>query len=127
MNAPCQVVYWYLLPAMSSTLSRELVKLGMPQKEIALALGLTPAAVSQYISRKRGKEIKLDKRTCARITKLARKLARRKMRDDDVMFEVCGICALARRSESLCKLHKHITNVRECHVCTSVRRAPRCK
>ncbi len=125
MKAPCQVVYWYLLPAMSSALSRELVKLGIPQKDIASALGLTPAAVSQYISRKRGKEIKLDKRTRAEITKLAKKIARKKMNECDVMYEVCGICAVARRSRTLCRMHKEMTNQRECHVCMDTRGASR--
>ncbi|MEW6328732.1 MAG: transcriptional regulator [Candidatus Micrarchaeota archaeon] len=125
MKAPCQVVYWYLLPAMSSALSRELVKLGMPQKKIALALGLTPAAVSQYLSRKRGKGIKLDKKTRAEITKLAKKIARKKMDECDVMYEVCGICAIARRSRSLCKMHKEMTNPRECYICMDTRSARR--
>ena len=122
MKAPCQVVYWYLLPAMSSALSRELVKLGMSQKDTASALGLTPAAVSQYISSKRGKGLRLGERTRAQLAKLAKKIARGKMGEADVMHEVCGICALARSSKTLCKLHRNMTNIRECRVCADAGR-----
>lgn len=104
MQAPCSVVVWYLLPAMGAELARELARLGLTQKEISVRLGITPAAVSQYVSGKRGREVKLSPRVLAEVKGLAQDLASGKT-SGEVTPTVCRICGIARSEKALCKLH----------------------
>ena len=43
MKMPCQMVVWYLLPAINAALTREMKELGMRNSEIAQALDITPS------------------------------------------------------------------------------------
>lgn len=60
MKPPCEIVVWYVIPSIRSKLAKELLKLGMKQKEISQLLEITQPAVSQYISDKRGHEIDFE-------------------------------------------------------------------
>jgi len=51
---PCEKAVWYYLPQIRADLAIELVKTGMTQSQAAKKLGVTPAAISQYIHKKRG-------------------------------------------------------------------------
>lgn len=53
-KAPCESVVWDVLPCLRSALARRLKQKGMRQTDIAEMLGVSPAAVSQYLSKKRG-------------------------------------------------------------------------
>ncbi|NIA09936.1 MAG: transcriptional regulator [Nitrospiraceae bacterium] len=54
-KVPCEVITWYVLPAIRRELSAVMIsKYNMYQKDAAKLLGVTDAAVSQYLSRKRG-------------------------------------------------------------------------
>ena len=53
---PCEIATWYILPVIRKELAILLVKNhGMSQKKTASMLGVTDAAISQYLSKKRGK------------------------------------------------------------------------
>lgn len=54
MIFPCEKAVWYYLPQIRADLAKELVKTGMTQSSAAKMLGVTPAAVSQYLHKKRG-------------------------------------------------------------------------
>ncbi|MEK6959927.1 MAG: helix-turn-helix domain-containing protein [Nanoarchaeota archaeon] len=54
MVHPQEVEVYIVLPAIRRELSRCLKKRGVEQKEIAKKLGVTDAAISQYLSDKRG-------------------------------------------------------------------------
>mgnify|MGYP003303034494 CR=1 FL=1 len=60
MKPPCEVVVWYVIPAIRSELAKELLNLGMRQKDVSELMDITQPAVSQYITDKRGSGIKLD-------------------------------------------------------------------
>ena len=54
-KVPCESITWYMLPALRRGLAIKLIQHhGCTQKEAAGLLGLTDAAVSQYLARKRG-------------------------------------------------------------------------
>ncbi|MEA2054866.1 MAG: transcriptional regulator [Candidatus Thermoplasmatota archaeon] len=54
-KVPCEIITWYILPAIRRELSAVIIKdYDMHQKDAAKLLGLTDAAISQYISKKRG-------------------------------------------------------------------------
>ncbi len=56
MIFPCEKAVWYHLPQIRADLAIELVKTGMTQSAAAKKLGVTPAAVSQYVHKKRGSQ-----------------------------------------------------------------------
>lgn len=54
-KVPCETITWYVLPAVRRGLAVAMIsKYDMYQKDVAKFLGVTDAAVSQYLSRKRG-------------------------------------------------------------------------
>jgi predicted transcriptional regulator len=69
---PQEIEVYYLLPAIRRGLARALKKQGRDQRTIASWLGVTPAAVSQYLSGKRGREFDLPKDFVAQTEKAAR-------------------------------------------------------
>ena len=59
MDAPCEFAVKFLFPIVRSELSRVLInKFKLTQIETANKLGITQAAVSQYINEKRGINLK---------------------------------------------------------------------
>lgn len=52
----CEYVVWHGLPVLRKEIARCMINdFGLNEKEAAEKLGITPAAVSQYLSGKRGK------------------------------------------------------------------------
>jgi len=96
MKAPCENVVWYVLPAIRSELAKELAK-AMSQKEISEILGITQAAVSQYISNKRGSKIELSDDVRAAIADLADDITGGSA--DGPMRGMCEICRKIREDE----------------------------
>ncbi|MBD3389307.1 MAG: helix-turn-helix domain-containing protein [Candidatus Altiarchaeales archaeon] len=97
MKLPCETALWYVLPQIRADLSRALVKEGMSQKEVADVLGITPAAVSQYIHKKRGGKIKRTKEYNDLVRDSAKKILKSK---DDVAVRgiICRCCAVGQKS-----------------------------
>jgi len=61
-SLPQEIEVWYIIPAVRRELSVTLAeKYKLKQKEIAKILGTSEAAISQYLSKKRAKEIKFPK------------------------------------------------------------------
>ena len=55
---PCEVMAFSVLPAIRAQLARLLVEdYNIPQQRVASIMGLTSAAVSQYLNSKRGAEL----------------------------------------------------------------------
>jgi len=100
VKLPCETGVWYLLPMLRAELAKELLKLGLTQKEVSEKLGITQAAVSQYISKKRGRNIKLDKKSKKSIIEIAKKIA---CNSDQTVVEreICRMCVRARKSKVL--------------------------
>jgi hypothetical protein len=118
MKAPCELIGWYLLPSVRAELARELLKSGLSQKEVSEKLGMTQPAISYYLRRKRGNEIKFNKQTNNEIRKLAKSIARGCNTSDQVL-KICQICMEIRRGRALCELHmKHDSVPEKCNVCT---------
>ena len=53
---PQQVEVWYIIPAIRKEFARIMIEKGLSQKEAAEKLGVTEAAVSQYVKKKRATE-----------------------------------------------------------------------
>jgi predicted transcriptional regulator len=117
MKPPCELIVWYVIPTIRAELSKELVKMGMSQKDVSERLGITQSAVSQYIKDKRGKGIPLNKETRKGIKNLAKEIMNEKS-PNDVIPGICMICGIVKSSGSLCDLHRREdSDLEGCNVC----------
>ncbi|MCK9567215.1 MAG: hypothetical protein M0Q43_14350, partial [Methanothrix sp.] len=73
-KSPCEMVIWDVLPSIRAAIAEELMKRDLPQKEISRLLGITPPAVSQYLSKKRGYNIEFGEDIKVSISQLANDL-----------------------------------------------------
>ena len=116
MKFPCEIIIWYILPTLRAELARELINLGLSQKDASERLGITQAAVSQYVGKKRGKDIKLGEDIKESIRDLARDLVSGNA--NNLVPRVCEICRELKKDEKICELHKEHDLIPEgCNVC----------
>ncbi len=101
LKSPQEVEVHYILPALRRDLSFELKALGLEQKEIARLLGVSAPAVSQYITEKRGADVRFSdqirvkiKASAARIAKSASPLVETQSLVRDIKLEkiTCQVC-----------------------------------
>jgi hypothetical protein len=119
MKFPCEITLWYILPGIRSELAKELVGMGLSQKEVSGKLGLTQASVSYYVSKKRGHGIKFERDIKTEIKKLARDIKRGES-IPKITSRICDICKLARKDKTVCRVHKKVEGVpKNCDVCFS--------
>lgn len=79
----CEYSSRFILPAVRKVIVFELLKRGMKSKEIAKILGITPAAISQYIKGKRA-VMELKESEIKEIKKIVEKGIKK--------GEICKIC-----------------------------------
>ena len=97
MKTPCEIVIWHILPAIRRELTRSLVhNLGCSQRKAAQLLGMTDAAISQYLSGKRAKLL---------------------IKDEEILDEISSIAQHISHGEGL-------TTKDFCKICTKVRTRP---
>ena len=114
VTTPSEVETWYILPAVRKQLVVEMIKLGLSQKKAADKIGITEAAVSQYISGKRGYDVKFDKKTVNEIKRSAKRI----VDGAHIITELNGICEYSMKNQVLCKVHKkHGGAARGCDIC----------
>lgn len=120
MRPPCEIVVWYIIPTIRSELAKELLNLGMKQKEISELLDITQPAVSQYISDKRGHGIKFTDETQELIKIFARDLVDGKVDKTGIISRICGICKQIKTEDIICHLHKEKDNIPlDCNACAT--------
>ncbi|MCD6195722.1 MAG: helix-turn-helix domain-containing protein [Staphylothermus sp.] len=99
---PCEVIGKKILPLIRSYVARELIeKYKFTQIEVAKKLGITQAAVSQYLHHKRGaKSMKEFKEVIPLIEEYSKKLAEKivvnNISQREIIMEICKICATIR-------------------------------
>ena len=92
-RTPCEHILWNGLPVIRKEIAECMIsEFGLNQKEAAEKLGMTPAAVCQYISKKRG-NTEIDNEELLKEISLS---AARIIQDEetDVIQETCRICKL---------------------------------
>ncbi|MFH1125859.1 MAG: helix-turn-helix domain-containing protein [Candidatus Altiarchaeota archaeon] len=95
MKLPCEHALWYTLPHIRAEIAKELLRQGLSQKEIAEKLGITPAAISQYLHKKRGENMKMSADEKKRIIRAANEIKSTK-NEDAVSKLICQCCIGAR-------------------------------
>lgn len=92
-QTPCEYMMWNGLPVIRKEIAESMVKnFGLTQKEAAKNLGVTPAAVCQYLSKKRGKIKIVDKEVLIEIDISAERIIQHKK--EIVVSETCRICKM---------------------------------
>jgi predicted transcriptional regulator len=92
-RTPCEYVMWNGLPVIRKEIAEALISnFGMNQKEAAEKLGITPAAVCQYLSHKRGDQKINDPDLTKEINLSAERIIN--TTNDTVVEETCRICKI---------------------------------
>jgi predicted transcriptional regulator len=95
IETPCEEIKWEGLPIIRKELIRSMINdFGLNQKEAADKLGLTAAAVCQYLSRKRGKISIIDKDILVEVNISAKKIIEHG--EKVVVQEICRLCRIIR-------------------------------
>ena len=93
----CEYMMWNGLPVIRKEIAESMIKdYGLNQKETAKKLGITPAAVCQYLSKKRGGAEITDKNVLIEV-----KVSAKNIIDNGngrIISETCRICKLLRKS-----------------------------
>ncbi|WP_290596205.1 MULTISPECIES: transcriptional regulator [unclassified Archaeoglobus] len=100
MKPHCLIMVKYILPALRAKVAEELIERGYRVKDAAEMLGLTQAAVSQYIRSKRGQKgkeiIEKSKKACEIIDELVNAIIARRATMEDEVDYLCKICEVLR-------------------------------
>ncbi|MDD3858242.1 MAG: helix-turn-helix domain-containing protein [Methanoculleus sp.] len=97
MKLPCQSIVWNVLPAIRAAIAEELNAIGVSQLEAARLLDMTPSAISQYLTGKRGYRIVFEGEVKESLNRLARDLKAGEV--DDLAARICEICAQIREED----------------------------
>lgn len=126
MRTPCEVIVKLMLPAFRSSVAKALTdQYHLSQMEVAQLLGTTQAAVSQYVSSKRGARKSKGFEEVPRIDELADEVARGialgTLSSADAMLSFCKMCKAFRTQDVACTLHKDLVQLPNgCDICPSV-------
>jgi predicted transcriptional regulator len=107
MSASCEAFARHVLPLYRSLVAKELIeKYGYTQVETAKKLGTTQAAISQYVTSKRGiKRIpnydKIAPQVQLTAAKVAKRLSKRKMSPEQFSASLCDLCTLLRKAKKI--------------------------
>ena len=102
MKSPCEQIVWDVLPSIRAAIAEELIKRGISQKEVSRMLGITPPAVSQYLSKKRGYNIEFREDIRQAIGVLADDLIKEDIKGNDLVKRICSICRMLQDDETAC-------------------------
>jgi predicted transcriptional regulator len=127
LKPPCIVVVQHILPALRVSVAEELIeKHGLKKKETAEIMGLTPAAITQYLNRTRGdsahKIIKGSNDVMNLVSEIASDLAHGESSINKIVSKLCFACHILQAEGLICDLHKEampsLTQIESC-ICSS--------
>ena len=105
MKMYCELIVWYVLPAIRSAIAVSMIKdYKLRQTEVAKKLGVTDAAVSQYLSLKRAKITIRDPKILKQVKVSTKRIING---NDNVIFqETCRLCEILKNSKLMSELYK---------------------
>ncbi|MFO7676922.1 MAG: transcriptional regulator [Thermoplasmatota archaeon] len=99
-QTPCEYMMWNGLPVIRKEIAECMINtFGLNQKEAATKLDVTPAAISQYRSNKRGRIKIVDEEILLEITKSAERLIH--SNNGSVVDETCRICKILMQKKAI--------------------------
>ena len=93
-KTPCAILSWDVHPAIRKELAEQLVDKGLSQGEAADHLGVSRAAVSQYLHKKRGDLVDFDEPMRQEFAASAQHI----IDGGDPVQEMCRLCQLAKKT-----------------------------
>jgi uncharacterized protein len=100
---PQEIAVWYVIPSLRKELAVEILKeKEMTQKKAAKILGISEAAVSQYLKSKRAKEIEFSKDAKKRIKEAAHLIIKEPKKARTYIYRLSNTLM---GSKEVCKLH----------------------
>lgn len=112
---PQELEVWYLLPAIRRDLAKEFLKLGLKQSEIARLLGISRAAITQYLTYKRANEVIFDNKTKLAIKKSAKLIHKN---PNSLVLQMQLLCKIAKQNKVLCSINRcNCLKNNNCEVC----------
>ncbi len=115
METPQEVEVWVILPALRKELALSLKEKGMMQKDIAKTLNMTEGAISQYLNKKRGDDLKFEKDILEKINTSANDITdgRSTMR-----VELQKLLKGTKENKFICDVcHVHTASEKGCNIC----------
>lgn len=104
----------YVLPNVRREIVIGLLKKGLSQNKIAEKLGLRKSTISQYVNKKRGKEVKFDDNMKEIINTAVQNILKNK----DPHIEIMNVCSFIIKTKTVCDIHRMYENVPlGCEVC----------
>jgi len=98
---PQEIEVWYIIPAIRRDITKILVKdYGISYDKVGNILGISKAAVSQYLNNKRAAKIKLHEKAFEEIKKSCKKIIDRK---SDSTKEIQRLLEVIRKKHWHCK------------------------
>lgn len=120
MKPPCEIVVNRMLPRIRADIVRILTQeYDMKQIEVSKKLGITQAAVSQYLSETRGGDDGFQN-IFPEMEDYAQAIAKSIASGEDKDMQLgllCEFCSSMREEEKFCSLHKNILELQSCDVC----------
>jgi hypothetical protein len=98
MKTPCEIIVWSVVPIIRKELAKSLIENhDLIQRAVADKLGITEAAVSRYVSGKRGALEITDDEILEEIKESAKRIV--KENGTAVIEETCRICRILKSRE----------------------------
>jgi len=98
MKTPCEIIVWSVVPIIRKEFAKSLIENhDLTQRAVADKLGITEAAVSRYVSGKRGALEITDNEILEEIKKSAKRIV--KENGTTVIEETCRICRILKSRE----------------------------
>ena len=95
MKIPCEIIVWEVLPAIRREIAKSLIKNhSLTQREAAKKLGLTEAAVSRYLTGKRGGIEINDDNILKEIEEASNRIVNGE--GHTTVIEICKVCHLLK-------------------------------
>jgi predicted transcriptional regulator len=103
------IVVQHILPALRVAIAKELVNnYELKKTEVSELMGLTPAAITQYLNKSRGENAKILENS-SEVSTLVKNIAKDMVEDestpDMLLLKMCHICQVIRTEGIMCELH----------------------
>lgn len=114
---PQEIEVWYVLPALRCEMAKAFLEEGLTQKQVAGILGVTEAAVSQYVHSKRAQNVTFSDAFKAKVKAACMGVSAGKQSAyEAVQYLVRDF----KESKQLCELHHSLEGVpSDCTICLS--------
>lgn len=126
MKIPCEIIVWYVLPIVRREVANELVSVHhLSQAQVARKFGVTDAAISQYLKKKRGDCLIIENSPkypefISRIRESASAIADGSATFEDEMCRICQIVKEMGLLEDIYREQFGTTPVSCCNMCNKV-------